>query len=176
MQVKQAEDQRSISSLNALSQKINIILHHHLLTPINSPRLRFVIVLYGKFHLDICSSRVSTKSLMARSFSTAARALLQFIWKGTDSVPQYEAMIERSVSKNPKLEGADKIEIEYEALHFSTRITAHLFRGREHTSRADPVSRVSGKIFRSGVRITSVHAYEDGRVVYSKEEINKAQE
>ena len=68
---------------------------------------------------------------MARSFSTAARALLQFIWKGTDSVPQYEAMIEASVSKNPKLEGADKIEIEYEAINFSTRLQL-IFLGAEN--------------------------------------------
>lgn len=52
---------------------------------------------------------------MARAFSTTARALLRFLWKGTDPVPKYESMLEDAVSKNPKLEEVDKIEIEYDA-------------------------------------------------------------
>jgi hypothetical protein len=48
---------------------------------------------------------------MHRGFSTAARALLQFIWKGTTPDPKYEKMIKEKISTNSKLSGADKVEI-----------------------------------------------------------------
>lgn len=112
---------------------------------------------------------------MARAFSTTARALLRFLWKGTDPVPKYESMIENSISQNPKLVEVDKIEIEYEVKCSLSRRVANGCRGREHKSRADPVDRVSGKLFKGETRVTSVHAYHDGRVVYSKEEFNEAQ-
>jgi len=48
---------------------------------------------------------------MSRSFSTAARTLLHFIWKGTDAVSKYETMISNKVAQNSKLKGADKVEI-----------------------------------------------------------------
>jgi hypothetical protein len=48
---------------------------------------------------------------MRRGFSTAARAFLQFIWKGTSPDPEYENMLKEKISKNSKLAGADKIEI-----------------------------------------------------------------
>lgn len=48
---------------------------------------------------------------MSRSFSTAARTLLHFIWKGTDAVSKYEIMISNEVAQNSKLKGADKVEI-----------------------------------------------------------------
>lgn len=40
---------------------------------------------------------------MSRSFSTAARTLLHFIWKGTDAVSKYETMISNEVAQNSKL-------------------------------------------------------------------------
>lgn len=48
---------------------------------------------------------------MSRSFSTAARTLLQFIWKGTEAVSKYETMISNKVAQNSKLKEADKVEI-----------------------------------------------------------------
>jgi hypothetical protein len=50
--------------------------------------------------------------ILSRAFSTAARALLQFVWRGTLPVPEYEGFIEGSVNRNPKLTGVDKVEIE----------------------------------------------------------------
>lgn len=48
---------------------------------------------------------------MSRSFATTARAILYFIWKGTDPVSKYETMISNSITQNAKLKGADKVEI-----------------------------------------------------------------
>jgi hypothetical protein len=48
---------------------------------------------------------------MRRGISTTARALLQFIWKGTSPDPEYENMLKGKIAKNSKLIGADKVEI-----------------------------------------------------------------
>jgi hypothetical protein len=48
---------------------------------------------------------------MSRYFSSTARALLNFVWKGTEPVSYYESMIKDKLAKNPKLVGADRIEI-----------------------------------------------------------------
>jgi hypothetical protein len=48
--------------------------------------------------------------------------------------------------------------------------------GEPHTSASDPKTRVSGQVFKDGKRLTSIHAYEDGVVQYSKLDINDAQE
>lgn len=48
--------------------------------------------------------------------------------------------------------------------------------GKEHNSPKDEVDRVSGKIFNGLTRLTSVHAYADGRVTYSKDDHNDAQQ
>ncbi|KAJ5248623.1 hypothetical protein N7468_000074 [Penicillium chermesinum] len=99
-------------------------------------------------------------SSIRRNFSTTARALLEFIWKGTTSNPQYEARIKAKLAKNRKLADADKVEIA----------------GDEHTSPEDPKARVSGQVFKNNRRLTSLHAYHDGTIIYSKDSINKAQE
>ena len=52
-------------------------------------------------------------SSIRRNFSTTARALLEFIWKGTGSDAQYEARIKAKLAKNPKLVDADCVEIAY---------------------------------------------------------------
>jgi hypothetical protein len=49
-------------------------------------------------------------------------------------------------------------------------------RGQAHTSHEDSKLRVSGQIFRAQARLTSVHAYADGEVEYSKQSFNDAQE
>ena len=41
-------------------------------------------------------------------------------------------------------------------------------------SAKDPKLRVSGRIMVEGKRLGSLHAYLDGRVVYSKEKFNKS--
>ncbi|KAK2795258.1 hypothetical protein FQN52_006188 [Onygenales sp. PD_12] len=99
-------------------------------------------------------------SSISRKFSSTARALLQFIWKGTEPIPKYEDTVISKVKKNTKLTGADRIEIA----------------GGEHDSVADPKLRVSGQVFEGNRRLTSIHAYHDGTVVYSKEVFNKSQE
>lgn len=48
--------------------------------------------------------------------------------------------------------------------------------GDEHTSLTDPKPRVSGQVFKDNRRLTSLHAYHDGTIIYSKDSINKAQE
>jgi hypothetical protein len=48
--------------------------------------------------------------------------------------------------------------------------------GEEHTSPADPKPRVSGQVFKEKRHLTSLHAYHDGTIIYSKDSINKAQE
>ncbi|KAM5467387.1 hypothetical protein MauCBS54593_005355 [Microsporum audouinii] len=95
----------------------------------------------------------------ARAFSSSARALLEFVWKGTKSIPEYEENLRTQVRKNSKLVGADRIEIA----------------GGEHDSDADPKLRVSGQIFEGNRRLTSVHAYKDGTIVFSKDVFNKSQ-
>lgn len=47
--------------------------------------------------------------------------------------------------------------------------------GKEHSSTKDQGDRVSGQIYQGVTRLTSVHAYADGRVVYSKDDYNDAQ-
>ncbi|DAA73117.1 TPA_exp: hypothetical protein A8136_5042 [Trichophyton benhamiae CBS 112371] len=98
-------------------------------------------------------------SSFRRAFSSTARSLLEFVWKGTKPIPEYEENIKTQVGKNYKLDGVDRIEIA----------------GGEHDSAADPDMRVSGQIFKGHRRVTSVHAYKDGRVVYSKELFNESQ-
>lgn len=46
-----------------------------------------------------------------RFFSSTARALLDFIWRGTEPVTEYEDLIKRTLSKNRKLADADRVEI-----------------------------------------------------------------
>jgi hypothetical protein len=48
---------------------------------------------------------------MRRAFSTTARTLLQFLWKGTTADPEYENMLKEKLSRNAKLVEADKVEI-----------------------------------------------------------------
>ena len=50
---------------------------------------------------------------MSRYFSTAARALLKFIWRGTEPVSKYEDLIKGKLSKNSKLAEADTVDIAY---------------------------------------------------------------
>ncbi|KAH6952599.1 hypothetical protein DER45DRAFT_573675 [Fusarium avenaceum] len=97
---------------------------------------------------------------MSRYFSTTARALLDFIWKGSEPVESFETMIRGKISRNSRLAEADKVEIA----------------GQPHTSRKDPGFRVSGQIYKGNKRLTSVHAYEDGRIVFSKDDYNASQE
>ena len=47
--------------------------------------------------------------------------------------------------------------------------------GAAHTSRSDPQLHVSGQVFGPAGRITSVHAYDDGKLVYSQKKYNDAQ-
>ncbi|KXS93468.1 hypothetical protein AC578_9219 [Pseudocercospora eumusae] len=96
---------------------------------------------------------------MSRSFSSTARAILNFIWKGTEPVAQYEDLIKKKLSHNTRLAGADTVEIA----------------GRPHTSSKDAKLRVSGQIFKDNARMTSIHAYDDGTVEYSKQSYNDAQ-
>lgn len=86
--------------------------------------------------------------------------MLRFIWKGTEPVERYEDMIRDKMSKNSKLAGADVVEIS----------------GQPHISPAVSKLRVSGKIFQEATRLTSVHAYDDGTVKFSKESYNESQE
>ncbi|KAI9728114.1 MAG: hypothetical protein M1834_007830 [Cirrosporium novae-zelandiae] len=95
-----------------------------------------------------------------RTFSTTAKALINIIWSGTTEQPKYKAMIEEKLRKNNKLKNADRVEIA----------------GAEHTSTKDSQLRVSGQIYQGPRRLTSVHAYDDGRVEYSKKSYNDAQE
>ncbi|KAL2686844.1 hypothetical protein Neosp_004386 [[Neocosmospora] mangrovei] len=97
---------------------------------------------------------------MSRYFSTTARALLRFIWKGSEPVESFEELISSKVSKNSKLAEADTVEIS----------------GQPHDSYKDAGFRVSGQVYRGNKRLTSIHAYEDGRVVYSKDAYNAAQQ
>ena len=52
-------------------------------------------------------------SSIRRNFSTTARTLLEFIWKGTGSSPEYEVHLKAKLGKNPKLADVDKVEIAY---------------------------------------------------------------
>ncbi|KAF5963454.1 protein kinase [Fusarium bulbicola] len=97
---------------------------------------------------------------MSRYFSTTARALLRFIWRGSEPVDSFENLIKDKVSRNPRLADADTVEIA----------------GQPHTSRRDQGFRVSGQIYKGDKRLTSIHAYEDGRVVYSKDDYNNSQD
>jgi hypothetical protein len=47
--------------------------------------------------------------------------------------------------------------------------------GKAHISHKDNKLRVSGQIFKGQTRLTSVHAYADGEVEYSKQDFNNAQ-
>lgn len=60
-------------------------------------------------------------SSIRRNFSTTARALLQFIWKGTGSNSQYEERITAKLAKNSKLVDADKVELAYVSRKVSQR-------------------------------------------------------
>ena len=51
-----------------------------------------------------------------------------------------------------------------------------LYSGQEHNSAKDKVDRVSGQVFKGITRVTSIHAYTDGTVIYSKKEYNDSQE
>ncbi|KAF4458959.1 hypothetical protein FALBO_14294 [Fusarium albosuccineum] len=97
---------------------------------------------------------------MSRYFTTAARSLLRFIWKGSEPVESFEQLIQDKMSRNSRLTEADTVEIA----------------GQPHSSRKDPAFRVSGQVFKGSKRLTSVHAYDDGRIVYSKEDYNRSQE
>ena len=49
---------------------------------------------------------------MSRAFSTAARTLFRILWKGTDPIPEYDAMITKSIKDNPKLDGkVERVEV-----------------------------------------------------------------
>lgn len=48
--------------------------------------------------------------------------------------------------------------------------------GKEHSSSKDKVNRVFKQIYNEVTRLTSVHAYVDERVVYSKNDYNNAQQ
>ncbi|KAF1820043.1 uncharacterized protein K489DRAFT_412070 [Dissoconium aciculare CBS 342.82] len=96
---------------------------------------------------------------MSRYFSTTAQAFLKFIWKGTEPVTKYEDLIKSKLSDNSKLALADTVEIA----------------GQPHVSSKDPKLRVSGQVYKGNVRLTSVHAYDDGTVEYSKQSYNEAQ-
>lgn len=50
---------------------------------------------------------------MRRGFTSAARALLQFLWNGTSAHPEYETMLTDKLQKNSKLSKADKVEFAY---------------------------------------------------------------
>lgn len=54
---------------------------------------------------------------MSRYFSSTARTLLRFIWRGSDPVTKYEDMIKEKMSKNPKLAHADTVDIAYVRRH-----------------------------------------------------------
>lgn len=114
---------------------------------------------------------------MRRAFSSTARALYQFIWKGTQPNTEYEALVTEGLKRNPELDGADRVEIEF--VPFLGTLTPAFYslssRGDPHISPKDQVMRVSGKVFRGDVRITSLHAYNNGLLVYSKKKYNDAQ-
>lgn len=50
-----------------------------------------------------------------------------------------------------------------------------VYSGQENNTAKDKVNHVSGQVFKGNTRVTSVRAYTDGRVVYSKDEYNDAQ-
>ncbi|PYI03623.1 hypothetical protein BO78DRAFT_463183 [Aspergillus sclerotiicarbonarius CBS 121057] len=95
-----------------------------------------------------------------RAFSSATRALIEFIWEGTKSHPKYEDLLKEKIKKNQKLSGVDKVK----------------FAGDPHTSDKDKELRASGQIFQGQARLTSVHVYANGTVEYSKTSFNSAQE
>ncbi|KAE8151542.1 hypothetical protein BDV25DRAFT_138777 [Aspergillus avenaceus] len=97
---------------------------------------------------------------MRRGLSSVARTFLQYIWKGTNSYPEYEQMLDKKVKQNSRLSKANKVE----------------FAGDPHTSEKDEKKRASGQIFQDQMRLTSVHVYIDGTVEYSKKSYNDAQE
>lgn len=113
---------------------------------------------------------------MSRKFSSTARRLLEFIWKGATRDSKYEKIIEDQVGLNNRLKGAaTKVEIQYEyAIVPIRRLTC--VSGSAHKSRSDPETHVSGQIYGAHGRLTSVHAYEDGTVEYSQKKYNEAQE
>ncbi|KAB8670387.1 hypothetical protein FH972_026300 [Carpinus fangiana] len=88
-----------------------------------------------------------------------AKSLLQIIWKNTDGSAKWNGKIKDSISKVSKLEErAERVEIA----------------GREHISESDPETHISGQVFSAeGVRLTSAHFYEDGRVKFSVPVYNK---
>ncbi|KAG8531806.1 uncharacterized protein KY384_003442 [Bacidia gigantensis] len=95
---------------------------------------------------------------MSRAFSTAARALLQFVWKGTQPVASYEEIIANDIAMNSKLQGkVDKVEVQ----------------GGEH-GRENNLW-VSIMIFSGMKRLVSAHANKRGFLEYSKIEYQKAQ-
>ncbi|EER37135.1 conserved hypothetical protein [Histoplasma capsulatum var. duboisii H88] len=91
-----------------------------------------------------------------------SKDFVKFVLEGTIAHPNYEDFVEDKRKKNKKLAGADEVK----------------FAGApHHTSDQDPKMRASGQVFRGTTsRLTSVHVYEDGTVVYSKESVNDAQE
>lgn len=52
--------------------------------------------------------------MAARLFSTTARSLIRYIWKGTEPEPNYQQILEARLAEHPKLAGkVETAEVQY---------------------------------------------------------------
>ena len=53
---------------------------------------------------------------MSRTFSTSAKALLNFIWNGISPRPEWEERVRKAVEGNLKLPSIDTVKVKYAKL------------------------------------------------------------
>ncbi|KAI4284466.1 MAG: hypothetical protein L6R35_004905 [Caloplaca aegaea] len=93
---------------------------------------------------------------MSRAFSTAAKALLKFVWDGMVKEVKWEDATRNFIENSPKIPHIETAKV----------------KGKPHTS-TDPLEHVSMVLYdEKNVRITSAHVYEDGTGKFSKHKYN----
>ncbi|KAK5069150.1 hypothetical protein LTR64_008697 [Lithohypha guttulata] len=93
---------------------------------------------------------------MSRQFSSAARALITFLWDGTSKDTAWETAARQCIENNTKLPTIEVAKV----------------KGEPHKSK-DPKEHVSMVLYdNNDVRVTSVHVYKDGTGKFSKGKFN----
>lgn len=111
---------------------------------------------------------------MARQFSTAARALLKFMWAGMSKDTEWETAARQCIEYNTKLPAIETAQVKsvmsvYLRIYHSDNF---MFRGKPHKSK-DPKEHVSVTLYdKDDIRVTSVHVYKDGTGKFSKSKYN----
>ncbi|MCJ1384037.1 hypothetical protein MMC17_007153 [Xylographa soralifera] len=96
-----------------------------------------------------------------QSVSNAAKSLLRFTWRGTESVRVYEEHAKSFIYKDDTLK-KDAVEI--------------VFAGKPYPTLGNPPDPIHATAKIMGPKnktITSIHVYADGKVVASKKKFNK---